>query len=710
MPSAKKPSKRRMRKTKGYERVFILLCTCFLGIFPFITRLSVRKVPQIEAEYFATFDGYAVDLMLYCKEVALLVFCGAVLLYFLGSRIFPDNVDKIDTGRLKSLKLPLICIGGYIFFSVLSFALSPYKATALWGVNSEYEGLIAVLCYCGLFLFSLFYLKKDRKKQYDTLVIVKRGVIILSLAAGCLALVEIFYRPILEIGFMKYLISPAEYREELAGSIRNENFIGQISLMFNNPGFLGGFCALFIPLGYCIIRTERGIWRAIGIAGTSLLGLALFWSRSDVAMISLIITIPLSFFLLIREGKKAGVGENTRKKNINTVLVNSALIVLLTALLIVLSQVMPAYSSRVRARNAADPSLVSESTAEEMTGGAAKDDVDAAAAEVPENTAKEAPQKPVMATPESAGRASEPTDAEESENTAGSAAFYRLDKAELTDGVLYLYSGSRILSIAMDMEVFDRLYEDYDENDFSACLVFSDGERILPGRHKVILKATSIREEQEGFALDDERFSMIGICVDRELIIMDFGYPGTVEFYMTPEGIKLFGQGSTLLEKIPQPRVKGLESFYPFATGRGYIWAQSLPLLKSSLLWGSGNGTFAFGFRQNEIVGLLNTHGSCKYVIDRPHNWYLQIACSSGVTALLCVLALFVIYIIMFVKNMIRGGSINSVHIGLFAGLTGFMLCGFINDSCITVNPLFWAAFGCAVGLETDEFYYFSHK
>ena len=146
------------------------------------------------------------------------------------------------------------------------------------------------------------------------------------------------------------------------------------------------------------------------------------------------------------------------------------------------------------------------------------------------------------------------------------------------------------------------------------------------------------------------------------------------------------------------------------------IYGHRLPIIKDSLIVGGGNGTFAFRFRQNEIVGLLNTHGSCKYVIDRPHNWYIQIACSAGVPALIAVLVLFIYYIISFCKRFKVacagksdgktgttketgiGSKIELLDIGLFAGLVGFMVCGLINDSCITVNPMFWLFLGWAVG------------
>ena len=51
------------------------------------------------------------------------------------------------------------------------------------------------------------------------------------------------------------------------------------------------------------------------------------------------------------------------------------------------------------------------------------------------------------------------------------------------------------------------------------------------------------------------------------------------------------------------------------------------------------------------------------------------------------------------------GNEFGFFDIGLFLGLTGFMLCGMINDSSVTANPWFWLLLGCAVTrlVKTDE-------
>ncbi len=670
-------NKRVKEKRIGYRQVFLMICTAFWCIYPFIARLVIKKIPDVEAKFFSNTNGLIIDLLLFSKEVALVIFTGGIILYFLGERIFPDRIEKIDKTRIKNLKLPLICIGVYAAFSVLSFILSDYKETALWGANSEYEGLLAILCYLVVFVFGLYFLKPrpDQKKALSAKDIFGTGIVIVSVITAVLTLIEIYYKPILEIPFMQDLISSSENRS-IARSIKNENFIGQICLTFNNPGFLGGFCALLLPVSFVISLEGKAVKRWIGIVSQGILILAVKWSDSKVAMAALIVFFPitaiLSYIYISRNGiKKDGQASNTdynsrTKKNL---IVGFFAVIAIGGIMILMPKVLPTYSSRVR------PEGTDTANSVEHAGSVNAND--------------------------------------DKGETSG---LYKLSKATLEDGVLNLWSGDTLLKVKVDTGKLHDCYVDYDTSDFADCLIFSDGTDVIEGRYPTVLKATNIREEKQGFKLEDERYKAISVSVDKELIIFDFGYKGTVEFYITDKGIRIFGQGSSLLEEIPQPRLTGLEKIYSFGTGRGYIWAQALPIIKDSLLVGGGNGTFAFRFRQNEIVGLLNTHGSCKYVIDRPHNWYIQIACSAGVPALIAVLVLFITYIFGFLKTYKVictgksdgktgttketgiGSKIDLLDIGLFAGLVGFMVCGLINDSCITVNPMFWLFLGWAVG------------
>ncbi|MBQ3565783.1 MAG: O-antigen ligase family protein [Oscillospiraceae bacterium] len=195
------------------------------------------------------------------------------------------------------------------------------------------------------------------------------------------------------------------------------------------------------------------------------------------------------------------------------------------------------------------------------------------------------------------------------------------------------------------------------------------------------------------------------VFLNNGIIYLDLGYISTVDFAVTPDGVKLLVQNKQLLDNIPNSEYNTtvLSDFYSFATGRGYIWINSIPVLKECLLIGKGAGNFPFCFEQNDLVGLLNTHGTYRIIVDKPHNWYLQIAVACGIPALIAVLILFIYFIVSGMRMFVRT-SADSFHaekdkrylLFLYTGLCGFMIIGISNDSCITVNPFFWFAFGIA--------------
>ena len=766
-------NKKKSRKI-GYRQIFMILFTLFWVIYPFIARVLVKKIPAPEDIFFANTRGLIIDLALFCKEVALAVFAGGCILYFLGERIFPDKPAKLSLERFKKLRFPVIFIGGYVLFSVLSFVFCDYKETAFFGVNSEYEGLLAILSYAAVFMLAVFFLKPkaDGDNKLSLTLIFKYGIIAVSVLAGILGIIEIFVSPILEFTFVQDLIS-SEENMTIARSIRNENFIGQICLMFHNPGFLGGFCALITPVCIALSIEGKKIRGIVCSVAAGLLIMDIWWSNSRVALVAVVLTV-LAFMVMSVAGikkNKLGKGEDgtsedtrknaaigstgkrkqaqsetaatgstaksmtadgVRKDSVRRCIINVGIAVVTGVLMIVLSEVLPTYSSRYKEEHAS--STVAEAAGNPVSDKTPDDQAEAIISGDDSDTdngmsriVSTGPDGPTVVVVTRLGNSTDSADKTGTEadlgNKSGSTTYYKykLTKAELTDGALYLYSGETLLKISVDRMIYDTQIVRGVDRDFTECLVFSDGndrigqEKIIPA----VLPATNIRGEKPGFGFNDERYRAVKIALDDRLMYIDLGYSGTVEFYLTEDGIKLIGQGSALLDEIPQPRVTGLESLYSFSTGRGYMWIQSLPLLWESLIVGGGNGTFAFRFRQNEIVGLLNTHGSCKYVMDRPHNWYLQIALSDGVTALICVLALFLWYIIGFIRKYKgkpvmnepdafkkaavsgtvagAGNEFGVFDIGLFLGLTGFMLCGMINDSSVTANPWFWLLLGCAV-------------
>lgn len=212
-------------------------------------------------------------------------------------------------------------------------------------------------------------------------------------------------------------------------------------------------------------------------------------------------------------------------------------------------------------------------------------------------------------------------------------------------------------------------------------------------------------EEGEVHLLADG-YEAVKLSYDGIYLAMDLGYEDTIDFYVTDDGFALVGQNGEALEQIPHSVIQSdfWKKIYPIATGRGYIWVNTIPILKECILFGKGPGNFVYAFLQNEVVGLLNTHGSYKFVIDKPHNWYLQMGVNTGLISLVSVLGLMFRYFTRGGKEYFReekwGNKKDVFEKTLWAGLASFCIAGLVNDSIVAVNPIFWLLFGigsCAV-------------
>lgn len=154
---------------------------------------------------------------------------------------------------------------------------------------------------------------------------------------------------------------------------------------------------------------------------------------------------------------------------------------------------------------------------------------------------------------------------------------------------------------------------------------------------------------------------------------------------------------------------KAVFTDYPtWITGRGYIWARSIPLLKDNLILGSGPDTFVMEYPNDDYLGEHQSGIHDEYT-TRPHNWYLQMGIQTGVISLLLTLAAFIIYLIRgttcCVKNTLQ--SIKTVDAAyteaFFLGSVAFLLMGMINDSSLGVTSLFWCMFGIVLACTKKE-------
>lgn len=201
------------------------------------------------------------------------------------------------------------------------------------------------------------------------------------------------------------------------------------------------------------------------------------------------------------------------------------------------------------------------------------------------------------------------------------------------------------------------------------------------------------------YTFEDSDFKNINIEYLSYGIIVDIGYNDTMEFYIKDNIFKGVGQNGREIEDIKRDKYI-LKNFYSLATGRGYVWINTLPIIKDNLLFGTGPGSFSMYFKQNDYIGLMNTHGSAKFIIDKPHNMYLQVLSQTGIISLISILAIFYIFIRrglkIFFKDReeIYSNNVHSIGFGIFIGILGFLIISLVNDSIVTVNPIFWILLG----------------
>lgn len=154
----------------------------------------------------------------------------------------------------------------------------------------------------------------------------------------------------------------------------------------------------------------------------------------------------------------------------------------------------------------------------------------------------------------------------------------------------------------------------------------------------------------------------------------------------------------TSFYEAPSALFTGHESI---ATGRGYIWSRTIPLLKKTILLGTGADTFSIYFPNNDYLGMYNS-GYYGQTVTKPHNLYLQIGVQTGLFSLLAFLAFYAIYFVSSVKVYTKCSFDEyqaKIGLGIFVGTFAYMITGIINDSTITVAPVFWTLIGVGISI-----------
>lgn len=138
-------------------------------------------------------------------------------------------------------------------------------------------------------------------------------------------------------------------------------------------------------------------------------------------------------------------------------------------------------------------------------------------------------------------------------------------------------------------------------------------------------------------------------------------------------------------------------------TGRGYIWSRVLPLIGQFPVLGTGPDTFMVVFPQNDYVARAQLGTNFfKEILTNGHSLYLNMALETGIPSLLCFLVFVGWYLICSWKTYYgKKGSDTPERtgLGIFLGVSGYLICGFTWASNICVAPVFWMLLGMGIAL-----------
>lgn len=211
----------------------------------------------------------------------------------------------------------------------------------------------------------------------------------------------------------------------------------------------------------------------------------------------------------------------------------------------------------------------------------------------------------------------------------------------------------------------------------------------------------TIDEETMRIGINEERFAGIHLTpeyvLDNELgfsLVVD-----NVTFRFKSRdgesGYKYITAFDTLVDSTTSKGVL-FNKYTTLATGRGYIWSRTIPLLKDTVFLGTGPDTFVLHFPQTDYAGKVN-NGFGSENIAKPHNLYLQIGVQTGVISLIAFLVLYLIYFIDSIKLLWKAdfeSITEKIAAFIFVGTISYMISGLINDSCISVAPFYWILLG----------------
>ena len=121
------------------------------------------------------------------------------------------------------------------------------------------------------------------------------------------------------------------------------------------------------------------------------------------------------------------------------------------------------------------------------------------------------------------------------------------------------------------------------------------------------------------------------------------------------------------------------------------------------MLLGTGPDTFLPEFPQDDYVIRSNLgHTFFTQILTNAHSLYMHMAMQTGIPSLLCYVGFVLIYLKKSWKlysGKMEYCFMEKMGIGIFLGVTGYLICGLTFASSVCTTPIFWLLLGLGIGI-----------
>lgn len=562
-----------------------------------------------------------------------------VLILICGGLVLFVLLYRLCTQSL-ALKRSFIYIPAavYCLFVLLSYAFCDYKEFSLLGYNDRFEGTLVLIAYMLLLVFIVNSVNTQKNVKW-----ILYPVAASSVALSLIGLSQFFGFDFFRTTLGKMLILPPSAWDSM-DSLEFTFQHNEIYQTVYNINYVSFYLTLLVPLvGMLFIhaflqRKEEPLWKPVLWAVIfALLVFNLIGSESSGGLLGMAAAVLAALIIL--------------NKRLIAWVKPAAILVVIAILIFTCTsgRWLPEFTGAVNSVAGNQPAAAEETPSPQSEG---------------ENTVEPGSLRPTI------------------------------DYFDTTGENLIMSVNGNVLKIAVTL----------DEVSETPSSFYLYDEKDQPISMHVIENPT-----RGNFSLQDERFedyvtvSLAQIEGEFYVIVQteDMQWP----FLVNEAGVIYRNQlGKTVeLDNVPH---MGWENNPGFGSGRGYIWSRTLPMMADTFLLGNGADTYCLYFPHNDYAGKYNTDMyAINTIVDKPHNMYMGAWTGTGGISLLALLALYIMYLVQSYRLYFRSAFTGSKSFlqyagaGICFGITGFLAAGLVNDSSVSVMPMFYGLLGTGIAI-----------